>query len=343
METATPSGNAAEEPIGEQMRAALIVERGGPDGRVIGDHPIPEAGPADVLVRVRACSLNHLDVFVRKGVAGGHLPLPHISGGDIAGEIARVGSDVSGVAAGDRVLIDPLVRGKALGEDMQGGLAEYAAVPAANCIPLPDDVEYVTAAALPIAYGTARRQLITRGRLQAGETVAILGAAGGLGTGAVMIAKAVGARVIACASSQAKRDRLTELGADIVIDSSAEDWGAQIWKATGKQGVDLMVDNTGAATWQSSIRATSPGGRVVTCGATSGYDVTQFQPYVWVRELDILGSNGWRREDLEALLGMVRDGTLAPVIDSTYPLEDIRAAEQRLEDRSVIGKVVITL
>ncbi|QOR72877.1 zinc-binding dehydrogenase [Ruania alkalisoli] len=325
------------------MRAALIVERGGPEGRVVGEHPVPEIGPSDVLVRVRACSLNHLDVFVRKGVAGRHLPLPHISGGDIAGEIAAVGSEVTDIQIGQRILIDPLVGGKALGEDMQGGLAEYAAVPGTNIIPLPDGVDYVRAASLPIAYGTARRQLITRGGLQAGETVAVLGAAGGLGTGAVLIAKAVGATVIACASSAEKRERLTELGADIVIDSSAEDWGAQIWKATGKQGVDLMVDNTGAATWQSSIRATKVGGRVVTCGATSGYEVTQFQPYVWVRELDIRGSNGWRREDLEALLAMVASGDLEPVIDRTFPLDQIREAEQLLEDRAVIGKVVITL
>ncbi|SEE68947.1 zinc-binding dehydrogenase [Ruania alba] len=328
---------------GGTMRAALIVERGGPEGRVVGEHPVPEVGPTDVLVRVRACSLNHLDVFVRKGVAGQQLPLPHISGGDIAGEIAAVGSEVSDLQVGQRILIDPLVGGKALGEDMQGGLAEYASVPATNIIPLPDDVDFARAAALPIAYGTARRQLITRGGLQAGETVAILGAAGGLGTGAVLIAKAVGATVIACASSAEKRDRLTELGADIVIDSSAEDWGAQIWKATGKQGVDLMVDNTGAATWQSSIRATKVGGRVVTCGATSGYEVTQFQPYVWVRELDIRGSNGWRREDLEALLEMVRSGELEPVIDREFGLEQIRDAEALLESRSVIGKVVITL
>ena len=327
----------------ETMRAALIVERGGPEGRVVGEHPVPGVGAGDVLVRVRACSLNHLDVFVRKGVAGQHLPLPHISGGDIAGEIAAVGSEVTDIQIGQRILIDPLVGGKALGEDMQGGLAEYAAVPATNIIPLPDDVDFARAAALPIAYGTARRQLITRGGLQAGETVAILGAAGGLGTGAVLIAKAVGATVIACASSAQKRERLTELGADIVIDSSAEDWGAQIWKATGKQGVDLMVDNTGAATWQSSIRATKVGGRVVTCGATSGYEVTQFQPYVWVRELDIRGSNGWRREDLEALLAMVASGDLEPVIDRTFPLDQIREAEQLLEDRAVIGKVVITL
>ena len=329
-------------PASGQMRAALIVERGGPQGRIVGEHAVPEMGPHDVLVRVRACSLNHLDVFVRQGVAGAHLPLPHISGGDIAGEVVRCGEEVTEPAVGDRVLIDPLVAGKALGEDMQGGLAEYAAVPAGNCIPLPADVSFVQAAALPIAYGTARRQLITRGGLQAGETVAILGAAGGLGTGAVLIAKAVGARVIACASSAAKRDRLAELGADVLIDTSQEDWGAQIWKATGKQGVDLMVDNTGAATWQSSIRATAPGGRVVTCGATSGYEVTQFQPYVWVRELDIRGSNGWRREDLEELLAMVQAGTLEPVIDQVLALDQIREAERLLEERAVIGKVVIT-
>src|SRR5699024_7689428 len=260
------------------------------------EHPIPQYGADDVLIGVRACGLNHLDVFVRKGVAGEHLPLPHISGGDIAGDVVGVGSDVTSVSVGDRVLVDPMVGGKALGEDMQGGLAEFAAVPGANCIPLPEGVEYVEAAALPIAYGTARRQLITRGELRAGETVAILGAAGGLGTGAVMIAKAQGARVIAGAGTEAKRERLLQLGADVVIDTSSEDWSAQIWKATGKQGVDLMVDTTGAATWQGSIRATRPGGRVVTCGATSGYDVTQFQPYVWVRELDIRGSNGWRRD-----------------------------------------------
>jgi len=326
----------------EPMRAALIVSRGGPEGRVVGEHPIPQYGVDEVLIRVRACGLNHLDVFVRKGVAGEHLPLPHISGGDIAGDVVGVGSDVTSVSVGDRVLVDPMVGGKALGEDMQGGLAEFAAVPGANCIPLPEGVEYVEAAALPIAYGTARRQLITRGELRAGETVAILGAAGGLGTGAVMIAKAQGARVIAGAGTEAKRQRLLQLGADVVIDTSSEDWSAQIWKATGKQGVDLMVDNTGAATWQGSIRATRPGGRVVTCGATSGYEVTQFQPYVWVRELDIRGSNGWRRDDLEALLDMLAEGTLTPVIHQVFSLEEIRSAEALLEDRTVVGKVVVT-
>lgn len=326
----------------QQMRAAVIVERGGPEGRVVQNHPRPLIGPHDVLVRVRAVSLNHLDVFVRKGVAGAHLPLPHISGGDISGEIAEIGAEVTDVRVGQRVLVDPLIDGKALGEDMQGGLAEYASVPAANCIPLPDDVAFEQAAALPIAYGTARRQLITRGGLRAGETVAILGASGGLGTGAVMIAKAVGATVIACAGSPDKLKRLGELGADILIDTSADDWGAQIWKATDKQGVDLMVDNTGADTWQQSIRATKSGGRIVTCGATSGYEVTQYQPYVWVRELDIRGSNGWRRDDLISLLKMVQDGRLEPVIDRVLPLDQIREAERLIEERLVFGKVVIT-
>ena len=323
------------------MKAAVIVERGGPEGRVIQEHPDPAVGPTDALIRVRACSLNHLDIFVRKGVAGEHLPLPHISGGDIAGEVVEVGTEVTGLEVGTRVLVDPLIDGKALGEDMQGGLSELASVPAENCIPMPDNVSFEKAAALPIAYGTARRQLITRGELGKGETVAILGAAGGLGTGAVMIAKAIGAKVIACASSQERLDKLAELGADICINTSEEDWGAQIWKATGKRGVDLMVDNTGAQTWQQSIRSTRAGGRVVTCGATSGYEVTQFQPYVWVRELDIRGSNGWSRGDLEALLGLVEDGSLKPVIDRVMPLEEIHEAERLIEEREVFGKVVM--
>jgi len=323
------------------VKAAVIVERGGPEGRVIQEHPDPAVGPTDALIRVRACSLNHLDIFVRKGVAGEHLPLPHISGGDIAGEVVEVGTEVTGLEVGTRVLVDPLIDGKALGEDMQGGLSELASVPAENCIPMPDNVSFENAAALPIAYGTARRQLITRGELAKGETVAILGAAGGLGTGAVMIAKAIGAKVIACASSQERLDKLAELGADICINTSEEDWGAQIWKATGKRGVDLMVDNTGAQTWQQSIRSTRAGGRVVTCGATSGYEVTQFQPYVWVRELDIRGSNGWSRGDLEALLGLVEDGSLKPVIDRVMPLEEIHEAERLIEEREVFGKVVM--
>ncbi|WP_016699366.1 zinc-binding dehydrogenase [Actinoalloteichus spitiensis] len=324
------------------MKAALIVDRGGPECRVVREHPAPEPGPGEALIRVRACGLNHLDVFVRNGTAGGQLPLPHISGGDIAGEVAGYGPDTTGPAEGTRVLVDPLVHGKALGEDLPGGLAEYAVVPAANLLPLPDEVSFEQAAALPIAYGTAQRMIVTRAKLQPGETVAVLGAAGGVGTGVVLIAKAIGARVIACASSREKLDRLTELGADVVVNSREEDFSARIWRETGKRGVDVMVDYTGADTWAGSIRATRPGGRVVTCGATSGYEVSQFQPYVWVRELDILGSNAWSRADLQGLLDSVATGTLNPVIDSVLPLDQVSEAERLLEERLVFGKVIVT-
>lgn len=323
------------------MKAALIIERGGPECRVVADHPEPTPGPGEVVVRVRACGLNHLDVFVRRGVAGKHLPLPHVSGGDIAGEVHALGEGVSGIEIGQRVLVDPLIDNKALGEDLPGGLAEYALAPAANMIPLPDDVSFEQAAALPIAYGTALRMLLTRGRLQAGETIGILGASGGVGVACVQIAKLVGCRVIACAGSQEKLDRLKELGADVLINYREEDFSKRIWQETGKQGVDMMVDYTGADTWEGSVRATKVGGRIVTCGATSGYDVSMFLPYVWVREIDILGSNAWTRFDLEQLISWIREGKLEPVIDRVLPLEEVGEAERLLEDREVFGKVLV--
>ncbi|MGP3991909.1 zinc-binding dehydrogenase [Streptomyces sp. 3N207] len=324
------------------MKAALVVARGGPDCRIVAEHPDPVAGPTDVLIRVRACALNHLDIFVRRGVAGKHVPLPHISGGDIAGEVLSVGSEVTHLNLGERVLVDPMVGHEAIGEDLPGGLAEIAVVPAKNCIKLPDDVDYQTAAALPIAYGTANRMLVTRGRVQAGEVIAVLGASGGVGNAVVLIAKALGCKVIACGSTDAKLERLADIGADVLVNTTTEDFSARIWAETGRQGADVVVDYTGADTWAGSIRATRPGGRVLTCGATSGYDVTMHQPFVWVRELDIIGSNGWRRSDLEYLLDMVRTKKLRPVIDSVLPLDEVQEAERRLEERLAFGKVVVT-
>ncbi|MGN9847306.1 zinc-binding dehydrogenase [Nonomuraea sp. H19] len=324
------------------MKAALIVARGGPDCRIVAEHPAPVAGPTDALIRVRACALNHLDIFVRRGVAGKHVQLPHISGGDIAGEVLSVGSEVTHLRSGERVLVDPLVGHEAIGEDLPGGLAEIAVVPAANCITLPDDVDYQTAAALPIAYGTANRMLVTRGRVQAGEVVAVLGASGGVGNAVVLIAKALGCKVIACASTDAKLEWLAEIGADVLVNTTREDFSARIWAETGRHGADVVVDFTGADTWAGSIRATRPGGRVLTCGATSGYDVTMHQPFVWVREIDIVGSNAWRRSDLEHLLNMVRTKKLNPVIDSVLPLDEVQEAERRLEERLAFGKVMVT-
>ena len=323
------------------MKAALILQHGGIENIVVRDHPKPVPGPGEVLVAVKACGLNHLDIFVRRGIPGRKLELPHISGGDIAGEVAEVGPGVENVKPGDRVLVDPLVNGQALGEDLTGGLAEYAKVPAANCIPLPEGISYEEAAALPIAYGTAYRMLITRGRLKAGETILILGASGGVGTAAVQIAKHVGAVVIAAAGSESKLERLKELGADYLINYNKDDFSKETWQITGKKGADVIVDYTGKETWPKSIRACKKGGRILTCGATTGYEAVTDLRYVWVREINILGSNAWERSDLETLLDLVLQGKLKPIIDRVMPLEEIREAHRLIEGRQIFGKVIM--
>ncbi|ALS29939.1 NADPH:quinone oxidoreductase [Paenibacillus sp. 32O-W] len=323
------------------MRAALILKHGDIDNVVVRDHPKPVPGPGEVLIAVKACGLNHLDIFVRRGIPGRTLELPHISGGDIAGEVAEVGPGVDNVQPGDSVLIDPLVNGQALGEDLTGGLAEYAKVPAANCIPLPEGISYEEAAALPIAYGTAWRMLITRGQLKAGETILILGASGGVGTAAVQIAKQVGATVIAAAGSDSKLEQLKQLGADYLINYNKDDFSKETWKITEKNGADVIVDYTGKETWPKSIRACKKGGRILTCGATTGFEAVTDLRYVWVREISILGSNAWERRDLETLLELVVQGKLKPVIDRVLPLEEIREAHRLIEGREIFGKVII--
>ncbi|MDO3409275.1 zinc-binding dehydrogenase [Saccharibacillus sp. CPCC 101409] len=325
------------------MRAALIVEHGSRDNVVVGEYPKPEAGAGEVLVRVKAVSLNHLDIFVRRGIPGRTLELPHISGGDVSGVVAEIGEGVTNVQPGDRVLIDPHISNKgALGEDTTGGLAEYVAVPASNLIPLPDEISFEDAAALPIAYGTAWRMLITRGKLQANETILILGASGGVGNAAVLIAKLAGAKVIAAAGSDDKAQRLKELGADYVINYNTSDFSKEVWTITGKKGADVVVDYTGKATWPKSIKATRFGGRILTCGATTGFEATTDLRYVWVREISIIGSNGWAPEDLHTLLDLVQSGKIKPVIDRVLPLEEIREAHRLIEEREFFGKILIT-
>lgn len=324
------------------MKAALIVQHGDRSNLQIGEYPKPEPASGEVIISVKACGLNHLDIFVRRGIPGRHLELPHISGGDVSGVIAEVGADVTNVKVGDRVLIDPLVHGQALGEDFTGGLAEYVKVPAVNCIPLPEDVSFEEAAALPIAYGTAWRMLITKGQIKLNETVLILGASGGVGTAAVQIAKLAGATVIAAAGSDEKLEKLKQLGADYVINYNKEDFSKEAWRISGKKGVDVVVDYTGKDTWPKSILATKKGGRVLTCGATTGFEAATDLRYVWVRELALLGSNGWERSDLEQLLSLVRSKKLIPVIDRILPLEEIREAHRVIEEREIFGKVIVT-
>jgi alcohol dehydrogenase len=324
------------------MHAAIVEAHGGPDCLRYGSAPVPDVPPGWMRVRVLACALNMLDVFVRRGMPGVHLDLPHIPGGDIAGVVDVLGEGAAEPAPGTLVLVDPLVNHKALGEDLPGGLAEYVIAPAENAIPLTaPESDAPRYAALPIAYGTARRMLVSRADVRPGETLVVLGAAGGVGVACVQLGKQLGARVVACSSSQAKLDQLAKLGADEIVDSSDGEFGAKIWRLTGKTGADVIVDYLGADTWPQSIRALRRGGRLVTCGASSGFKAETDLRYVWTRELTILGSDGWSRDDLLELVSQVQTGRLAPVIHRIYPLSSVRDAIAELEERRAIGKVVV--
>ncbi len=324
------------------MRAAVVTEHGGPECLDYGLAEIPEPPPGWIRVRVLACALNMLDVFVRRGMPGVPLELPHVPGGDITGIVDALGEGVHEPGAGTFVLLDPMVDHKALGENLPGGLAEYVIAPAANAIPLDAPVEDAPSyAALPIAYGTARRMLNERAQVRAGESVVVLGAAGGVGVACIQLGSAAGARVIACSSSRAKLDELAKLGAAELVDSSGGDFGKQVWNLTGRTGADVLVDYLGADTWPQSIRALRRGGRLVTCGASTGFLAETDLRYVWTRELSILGSDGWSREDLTELARQVSTGQLTPVIHGVYPLSRIREAVAELEDRRAIGKVVV--
>lgn len=328
----------------KKMKAALITENGTTDVLKVGEHPKPEAGPDEVVVKVEAVSLNHLDIFVRRGMPGQRKkpPFPHISGGDVAGYIDTLGENVTDLEVGTRVLIDPKIEGYgALGEDITGGLAEFVKVPVQNIIPLSENISFEDAAALPIAYGTAWKMLINRGQLKANETVLILGASGGVGNALVQIAKIAGATIIAAAGSDQKTEKLKELGADYVINYNKEDFSSRTWAITGKTGADVVVDYTGKATWPKSILATKKRGRILTCGATTGFDAVTDLRYVWKREISIIGSTSWDREDLEILLDLVQRDKLAPIIDRVLPLEEVKEAHRLMEDREIFGKLIL--
>ena len=325
------------------MRAIAIAAHGGLEQvKLRTDWPEPTAGSGQAVVEVKACGLNYLDIFVLQGMPGLPVEMPRIPGGDIAGVVHSVGPGIGREWVGRRVLVDPHIKpGGALGEHANGGLCERIAIEAENLIPMPDAVTFEQAAALPIAYGTAHRMLITRGRVQAGELVLILGASGGVGTGCVQIAKNLGARVIACASSAGKLQRLKELGADYLIDYTREDFSKKAWEISGKKGVDVLVNYTGGDTWVPSLRTLARHGRLLTCGATAGFDPKTDIRYIWRREVNIVGANGWTREDLEALLVAVERGGIKPIIDRVFPLAESAEAMRLLQDREVFGKVIV--
>ncbi len=333
------------------MRAAVVHRHGGPEELVFeADFPDPRPAQGEVVIRVGACSLNYHDVFTRRGMPGIKVPMPIVMGLDIAGEVAQLGPGVAGWSPGDRVLLDPTDwdDGTLMGETRHGGLAEYCAVGAGQLIRLDDAVSFADAAALPVAYGTAHRMMFTNGRIQAGEKVVVLGASGGVGTCAVLLAKLAECEVVACASSEAKLDRLGEMGADHLVNYVETDWVAWVRERFGRPtrlraegGVDVVVNFTGGDTWVRSLRALCLGGRMLTCGATAGYDPKTDIRYIWTYELDIKGSNGWRREDLTALLDMVKDGRLKPEIDRVLPLDEAAEGVRLIEDREVMGKIII--
>jgi alcohol dehydrogenase len=334
------------------MKAAVIYEHGGP-GSIRYDARFPDPKPAagEVLVHVKATALNHHDVFTRRGMPGINVPMPCIMGIDFAGEIAALGAGVTGWAIGERIMIDPIDRvggGGLIGEVRPGGLAEYCAVPTHNLIRLPADVSYEAAACLPVAYGTALRMMVTIGQVKAREKVLILGASGGVGTCCVQLAKLAGAEVIVCASSAEKLARLRELGADYGIDYSKEDFVKWVYAKYGKPhrrrfdgGVDVVVNFTGGDTWVPSLKTLHRQGRLLTCGATAGFDPKEDLRFIWTFELNIRGANGWMREDLTSLLDLVASGKLKPVIDRELSLPDANEAFRLLEDRLAFGKVIV--
>jgi alcohol dehydrogenase len=335
------------------MRALVLRQHGAGGLRLESGFPDPVPGDGDVVLRVRATALNYHDVFTCRGMPGIRIPMPAIMGLDVAGEIAELGPGVDGWKVGDRVLGDPInrVEGGLTGETQHGGLAEYCRLRAHQLIRLPDGVGFAEAAALPCAYGTARRMMVAKGHVAADEKVLILGASGGVGVCCVQLAKLAGATVIAATSSAEKAARLLALGADDIIDYAREDFVQAVYDRYGKparrgagsdRGLDVVVNYTGGDSWTKSLKVLRVGGRLLTCGATAGFDPPEDIRYIWTFELQILGSNGWARDDVTALLEMVQAGRLAAVIDAILPLE--RAAEglARLEQRRVSGKLVVT-
>jgi NADPH:quinone reductase-like Zn-dependent oxidoreductase len=333
------------------MRALVLRKHGTLDDLdVVADYPTPKAAEGHVVIRVRAASFNYHDVFTVRGMPGIKVPLPVIIGLDMAGEIAEVGSGVTGWKAGDRVLVNPVNKKKGLmGEMLDGGMAEYCAVAADQLVAMPAGVSFEDAASLPVAYGTAHRMLITHKTVKAGDRVLVLGASGGVGTGCVLLAKMLGAEVIACASSVEKLERLKAMGADVAIDYTKTDWSKWAVETYGKPqrrsydgGVDAVVNFTGGDTWVPSLRCLKRGGKLLVCGATAGYDPKEDLRYVWSFELQIIGSNSFYDDNLAALMELIGAGKIKPVIDKVLPLEQAREGLRLIQDREVIGKVVVT-
>lgn len=339
------------------MKAVRFHEHGGPEVLRYEDAPDPLAMSGRAIVRVRACALNHLDLWERRGIDRVVLPLPHISGSDISGEVLDPGS--AAIASGTRVMLQPGLRcgtcaacraGRdnecpsydVLGLRSDGGYAELVSVPGENLVPIPAHIDFVTAAAFPLTFLTAWHMLITRAQLQPGETVLVLAGGSGVGQAAIQVARCVGARVLAT-SAPAKMDRTRALGADAVLDHYEGDFSKEARRLTDSRGVDVVVEHVGQATWDRSVRALANGGRLVTCGATTGPRAGIDLRHLFARQLSLLGSYMGRFAELHEAAARLFDGTFRPVIDTVVPLAEAAAAQRALEDRSQFGKIVLSV
>jgi NADPH:quinone reductase-like Zn-dependent oxidoreductase len=313
---------------------------------VLEEAPDPVAGDGEVLIRVRASALNHLDVWIRKGLPS--VPKPRVLGADGAGVVEALGHGVSGFEPGQRVVINPGIEAPdgaihVIGEHGDGTNAELVAVPATNVYPIPDGLSFEEAAAFPLVFETAYRMLVTRARLQEGEWVLLWGIGSGVSTAGLAIARALGARTIVTSSSDAKLERARELGADVIVNHADGDVKAAVREATAGHGADVVVDHVGEATWRTSLDVAARDGRITVCGATSGPNPPAALHRIWWKQLTILGSSMGRKADFEGAYDLIASGRARPVIDEVFPLGEIRAAHARLEAGEQLGKIVLTI
>jgi len=340
------------------MKAVVIHQHGDPSVLHYADVAEPQIRPHEVLVRVRACALNHLDLWVRRGLPGVNFPMPHILGSDVAGEIVKVGSAVTTVHIGQKVVLAPGVScGKCpacvsgndnrcreftnLGYLIDGGCAEYVHVPEVNCMPYPENLDWAHAAAVPLVFQTAWHMLINRAQLQPGEDVLVLAAGSGVGSAAIQIARFFGARVIATAGTDEKIAKARELGADEVIHHGIMPISKEVRRLTNGRGVDVVFEHVGTATWDHSIKSLADSGRLVTCGATTGFDAHIDIRFLFIRQLSILGSYMGTKSELRTVMKLVAQGRLKPMVDKVFDLADCMAAHNYLEKSKQFGKVVL--
>jgi NADPH:quinone reductase-like Zn-dependent oxidoreductase len=342
------------------MKCVRFHRHGGPEVLQYEEAPDPSPGEGEALVRVKACALNHLDLWARNGLPNVKIPLPHISGCDIAGVVELAPAGEAEFQSGSEVIVSPgmscgrcdrCLTGRdnqctqyaIIGYQVDGGLAELVRVPRTNLVRKPEGLGFVEAASFPLVFLTAYHMLVSRARIEAGETVLVLGAGSGVGSAAIQVAKMYGASVIATAGGEEKLRKARELGADEVVDHYRQDVLEEVRRVTGRRGVDIVVEHVGRATWEKSVKALARGGRVVTCGATTGHEAVTDLRYVFSRELTVFGSYMGSKGELLKVARLFEEGRLKPVVDSTFPLQRTADAETRMERSEHFGKIVVTV